>query len=143
MKAESNIAPVVPYDITILGDDAELTFYDNITHIEASGETPAKYTYDEYRLCVRYRDSLIPSIDANVAAWLAAAKSADYAERAVEVREKRKALLSECDWTQTVDAPLSDAQKAAWAAYRQALRDIPEQPGFPYSVEFPKPPEGE
>ena len=35
---------------------------------------------------------------------------------------------------------LASAIGGAWAQYRQALRDIPAQPGFPYSVEFPKPP---
>ena len=40
------------------------------------------------------------------------------------VREKRNALLAECDWTQAVDSPLSDTDKAAWATYRQALRDM-------------------
>ena len=40
------------------------------------------------------------------------------------VREKRNALLAECDWTQAVDSPLSDNDKAAWATYRQALRDM-------------------
>jgi len=41
------------------------------------------------------------------------------------LREKRKADLISCDWTQTTDAPLSDSKKAEWATYRQALRDLP------------------
>ena len=55
-----------------------------------------------------------------------------------EVRAKRDQLLQESDWTQLPDAPSSDAQ--AWAAYRQALRDITSQPGFPYNVTWPKEP---
>lgn len=43
------------------------------------------------------------------------------------IRARRSYLLVECDWTQTIDAPLSDAKKAEWAAYRQALRDLPTQ----------------
>jgi len=39
-------------------------------------------------------------------------------------REKRNALLSGCDWTQLADVPLTDDCKAAFAAYRQALRDV-------------------
>ena len=47
----------------------------------------------------------------------------------VMVRSIRTGLLSACDWTQVPDAPLSPEQKAAWLAYRQALRDLPtEQP---------------
>ena len=41
------------------------------------------------------------------------------------VRYKRQLLLSESDWTQTADSPLSDSKKAEWATYRQKLRDLP------------------
>lgn len=41
------------------------------------------------------------------------------------MRAHRDALLAACDWTQTLDAPLTDEQRAAWAQYRQALRDAP------------------
>ncbi|MDD4797126.1 MAG: tail fiber assembly protein [Eubacteriales bacterium] len=42
------------------------------------------------------------------------------------LRKRRNALLTGCDWTQVPDAPLTDAQRGAWQAYRQALRDLPE-----------------
>lgn len=41
------------------------------------------------------------------------------------IREQRSKILKWCDWTQTEDSPLSPAKKAEWAAYRQALRDMP------------------
>lgn len=41
------------------------------------------------------------------------------------VRAQRTLLLSESDWTQAADSPLSDAKKAEWVTYRQALRDLP------------------
>ena len=41
------------------------------------------------------------------------------------VRAQRTLLLSESDWTQVADSPLSDAKKADWVTYRQALRDLP------------------
>lgn len=47
--------------------------------------------------------------------------------------------LRATDWTQMGDAPLNAAQRAAWAAYRQQLRDLPEMPGFPH-CEWPSPP---
>ena len=58
-------------------------------------------------------------------------------DKASTVRNQRNVLLAECDWTQ-----LSDAQvdAAAWATYRQALRDITEQSGFPWSVLWPTKP---
>lgn len=52
-------------------------------------------------------------------------------------REQRDMLLAKCDWTQLSDAPLTDTQKQSWSVYRQALRDISEQAGFPFSIEWP------
>lgn len=57
-----------------------------------------------------------------------------------EVRARRAALLAASDWTQTLDAPLTDAQRAAWAAYRQALRDITASAEAPSAVAWPSPP---
>ena len=57
-----------------------------------------------------------------------------------EVRAERNRLLAECDWTQLADVVLTDEAKAAWAAYRQALRDITAQEGFPDSVTYPTKP---
>jgi hypothetical protein len=59
------------------------------------------------------------------------------AARMSEVRIQRDNLLSACDWTQLSDAPVN---KASWAAYRQLLRDIPKQTGFPNSVMWPSEP---
>lgn len=59
------------------------------------------------------------------------------AEKEAQARFERNALLSSCDWTQLEDAPLTAETKAAWAAYRQALRDVPEQAGFPDAIEWP------
>lgn len=56
---------------------------------------------------------------------------------AAEIRSKRDSLLAQSDWTQVSDAPVD---QAAWAAYRQALRDIPLQAGFPNDVNFPAEP---
>jgi hypothetical protein len=57
-----------------------------------------------------------------------------------EIRTKRNKLLSDSDWTQTLDSPLSAEQKQAWATYRQELRDITTQPGFPINAVFPTKP---
>jgi len=42
------------------------------------------------------------------------------------IRGQRDMLLSTSDWTQLVDSPLTDPDKAEWSVYRQALRDIPQ-----------------
>ena len=41
------------------------------------------------------------------------------------LRANRDSLLTESDWTQMPDSPLTDAKKTEWATYRQALRDLP------------------
>lgn len=53
------------------------------------------------------------------------------------VRNKRNKLLGLCDWTQLPDSPLTTEQKTAWTTYRQALRDIPQQPVEPEQVTWP------
>ena len=59
-------------------------------------------------------------------------------ERATVIRNDRSKLLTECDWTQIED---SKVDKAAWATYRQALRDVPSQSGFPWNIVWPIQPE--
>lgn len=59
--------------------------------------------------------------------------------KAAEVRSERNRRLSESDWTQGKDIP--DSVSSAWAVYRQALRDIPTQSGFPWEVNWPAQPE--
>lgn len=54
------------------------------------------------------------------------------------VKETRAKLLSESDWTQLPDVPLQTKQ--AWAEYRQALRDITDQPGYPFDIVWPQAP---
>jgi hypothetical protein len=54
-----------------------------------------------------------------------------------DVRAERNALLVESDWTQVLDAPVD---QAAWATYRQALRDITAQEGFPHNINWPQKP---
>ena len=55
------------------------------------------------------------------------------------MRTKRGKLLSQSDWTQFADCKLSDSKKAEWVTYRQALRDLPAQSGFP-DVDMPTKP---
>jgi hypothetical protein len=67
----------------------------------------------------------------------AAYKATKDAEQAKSVRASRDEKLKDCDWTQVADAPVD---KAVWATYRQALRDVTTQTGFPWTVEWPTQP---
>jgi hypothetical protein len=71
-------------------------------------------------------------------AGIQVATEASLAGLASYVRSERNALLSASDWTQVSDAPVD---KAAWATYRQALRDVTAQAGFPHSITWPSKPE--
>lgn len=68
----------------------------------------------------------------------AAYKAMKDTEQGKNVRQGRNQKLAESDWTQLADSPVD---KAAWVIYRQSLRDVPSQTGFPWSVEWPKQPE--
>lgn len=56
------------------------------------------------------------------------------------VRARRDAALAQCDWTQISDSPLVD--HAGWKAYRDALRNLPQQATFPQTVTWPIAPDG-
>jgi len=58
------------------------------------------------------------------------------ADAATAVRAERDKLLSETDWMGMSDVTMP----AEWATYRQALRDVPSQAGFPYNVTWPDAP---
>ena len=51
------------------------------------------------------------------------------------IRQRRIGLLASSDWTQGADSPLSAEKKAEWAAYRQALRDLPDEQGSVNSID--------
>jgi len=71
--------------------------------------------------------------------WLSAGNTPQPAPdmRAADARATRDGLIASCDWTQIPDAPLTAAQRAAWVTYRQALRDVPAQAGFPATIIWP------
>ena len=52
-----------------------------------------------------------------------------------EIRDDRDLLLAKSDWTQCAD--ISAAVKTKWVPYRKALRDVPQQAGFPFNVIWP------
>jgi hypothetical protein len=79
----------------------------------------------------------IDTEDATAAEQEDAYKAMKDAEKAKSVRASRSDQLKDSDWTQVADAPVD---KAAWATYRQELRDISTQAGFPWTVVWPEQP---
>ena len=56
------------------------------------------------------------------------------------MRQERNILLQKSDWTQIADSPLTDAKKAEWATYRQALRDFSTTWTPSETINFPEQP---
>lgn len=83
--------------------------------------------------------------DENGVTTTAAAQRTEYEtnldnKQAESVRFERTKKLSASDWTQLADSPLDADGKNAWALYRETLRMVPEQSGFPWTVEWPPEP---
>ena len=64
-------------------------------------------------------------------------------DKAQIVRQHRNALLEESDYTQLPDVNMAETVKAAWVEYRQSLRDITSQSGFPDNISWPLSPDVE
>lgn len=70
--------------------------------------------------------------------WVQQWEAELYVDAPDRARGHRDRLLSQSDWTQIADAPVD---KAVWATYRQALRDVPQQAEFPHNITWPTKPE--
>jgi hypothetical protein len=93
--------------------------------------------YTKYILGPVFLDQVVDGVTTTAAEQEVTYKAQKDAEQAKNVRATRDAKLAECDWTQVADAPVD---KTVWATYRQALRDITSQEGFPWTVTYPEKP---
>lgn len=59
-------------------------------------------------------------------------------EKAAAIRAQRDKLLRGCDHTQLLDS--DPAKRGAWVQYRQDLKNVPDQAGFPWNINWPTPP---
>ena len=116
---------------------------------QASGGTVYQYSqaqgveqingkwYTKYVLGPTFIDTVEDGVTTTALEHENAYKAQKDAEQAKSVRATRDAKLAETDWTQVADAPVD---KTVWATYRQALRDITTQTGFPWTVTYPEKP---
>jgi hypothetical protein len=93
--------------------------------------------FTKYVLGPVFADTTVDGVTTTAAEHEAAYKAIKDAEQASAVRQSRSDRLADCDWTQVADSPVD---KAVWATYRQALRDITTQDGFPWNVTWPDSP---
>lgn len=75
--------------------------------------------------------------DAMEAAWAASEND----RLAKDARDKRNLLLAQTDWRAAKAFETGAPLTGPWADYRQALRDVPQQAGFPTTINWPVPPE--
>lgn len=145
-QTESDVKPSKYLIENILNGNCDIIINDKIkkideTYIDDEGKeiTTSKYTYNSYRVTTLYRDTLESELESKEGykIWLDFVVNQATNEKAKEVRAKRDELLNETDWTQMADTALSEEKQEDYRIYRQALRDIPEQKGFPYDVVFP------
>lgn len=155
-----------PEDFTIfhpVRGEVTVRFRSNIEEVAREDGEP-EFICDEYKLILPNRPLLAENIRNRFDDYIRLAKTDDIAKEAANIRATRNRLLQESDAQVAVDrlnlfipesitatsmlsavkavfTALREATTGPWAIYRQALRDIPQQPGFPYEVEFPKKPE--
>lgn len=75
----------------------------------------------------------------NILVYSEVFKQEHFDEYIAKARSKRNDALNESDWTQLPDV-LDDVLKAECAVYRQSLRDISSQPGYPFDIQWPRRP---
>ena len=170
MKVKRTESTIKPNSVRI-GDRKdnliEVVFFDDIkeeTRTPEEGPEQTIYSYYEYPMLVSFREDLESSIKEDPDTWFKAAKEQFISEKAAEIRAIRDKLLQESDKQvlldrlgieipETINATtmlqvikdlftsLGNTLNGSWAKYRQELRDITKQPGFPLDVEFPTTPE--
>ena len=160
MRAKTNFAER-PQAYEIKDGDAGqkiICFRQNIE--EVKNEDGVQYTADEYTLTVADTMMLEERIADNIDAWREKAMKEDYDRAAAKVRAIRDKMLADSDKEMVLDRiglevptgvsftawldflkKLGQAAGGEMAKYRQELRDITTQDGFPYDVNFPKKPE--
>lgn len=92
-----------------------MKYFETIVDAKTGEEQIRPYTQEEIDICV----------------------AEELKQVTISVKNRRNTLLTECDWAMLPDAP---TDKNLWSIYRQALRDIPEQEGFPFTIVWPTKP---
>ena len=109
---------------------------------QASGveEIDGKW-YTKYVLGPAFMDTTMDGVTTTAAEHEAAYKAAKDADQAKSVRQSRDDKLKETDWIVIKNLELNANIPGAWEVYRQALRDMPAQEGFPWTIVWPTQPE--
>ncbi len=150
-----------PYDIHKTGKYAVIMLRENIEQLPDEeldeGGIMQRWQADEYIIKGNmWSATLVDRVGNNPTSWLNMVKNADRAKAEIAIRAKRDKLLEATDREMSIDRlglitpsgvsftawlsflrKLGDALTGHIATYRQALRDVPQQEGFPYDVVWP------
>jgi hypothetical protein len=136
--------PEKAFQILRNGTKCTVEFCDNVKSNPVvdgiTGQTMPSWDYDKYSYETDYSPGLAAQIESNYDAWLQKAKAAEIASEGAKVRNYRDNLLNQCDLQYCNSekwAAMAEDKQKEWTAYKQALRDIPTQDGFPYSINWP------
>ena len=131
------------YNTTLGNIVRRVSINGNINDQLKSGESYIEGDYDDSKYYIN-NDEVIPitpspglyyTFDWNTKTWIL-----NYSVAANDVKTKRNNILYSSDWTQIPNNPLTTEKQQEWATYRQQLRDVTAQPGYPYNVVWPTPP---
>ena len=164
MRINTELSEKPPvFTVSREGNRAVIIFYTDVQEVQREdGETAWEAV--SWTLESSWTDNIMERITDHQAAWLAEAQADAYAEAAAKARSLRDKLLTESDAMTALDrfgmnlpdkvtattmltvvkeilTALWSITKGAIGQYRQALRDLPEQPGFPFEIEWPDKPE--
>lgn len=128
--------------ITDCGDTSTLTFAVNVTEVALPPQDNDTtigccYQADVYNLTVLNVHDLAARIERDYDAWLQAAMTEDMHNAAAQARVQRNQLLVDTDYLLAADYPIAPDRLTVVKAYRQALRDISAQAGWPYDIVWP------
>lgn len=108
---------------------------------EYSGSSPTEFpelTYVEIDFQVGSPPTEYSRFHLSSKTWMdVRSEQQKYDDAVSSVNEQRRGLLYQSDWTQLPNNPLTLAQQNLWATYRQQLRDLPNQEGYPLNIEWP------
>ena len=96
--------------------------------------------YTKYVLGPVFTDTTVEGVTTTAAEHEAAYKATKDTEQAKSVRQTRDDKLKECDWVVIKNLETNSNIPGAWEVYRQALRDVPTQSGFPWTITWPDAP---
>lgn len=158
MKSESNLEPKKFEIENIHGDRCDIVLNTNIE--EVTEEENIRYIFDSYRMNICYNEGIENKIQNNFDDLIKSATQKEYDELAEKIRKERNRLLLETDADMCIDRlqiklpedlsatnllsgmkqfieGLASIFNGKMAKYRQELRDITKQDGFPYNVVWP------